>query len=256
MFSLPEPDPGPGPEIEPVEPQSPWSAADIIAFVVFFIGVWLILPYSFIHLWQVFKPTMKVTDLTAVDQVLLQGVMNVVLVGFIALLIKRVHGKSFFETIHWNRNYDFRNTSLVGVGAMLAISVLVVSSFFPPSSPPPLEQLLSSTSAMYVFAVFGICVAPLFEEVIFRGFLFKVLSDMGGPVVAMATTASLFAFLHVFQLWGSWAGIALIFVVGCILAFIRYRSNSLIPSFIVHTSYNAMLFSVFALGSFVEKSPK
>src|SRR6266850_882175 len=96
MFSLPEPDPGPGPEIEPVEPQSPWSAADIIAFVVFFIGVWLILPYSFIHLWQVFKPTMKVTDLTAVDQVLLQGVMNVVLVGFIALLIKRVHGKSFF----------------------------------------------------------------------------------------------------------------------------------------------------------------
>ena len=52
---------------------------------------------------------------------------------------------------------------------------------------------------------------------------------------------------------GSWAGIALIFVVGYVLSFVRQRSNSLIPSFIIHTSYNGMLFGVFALSTFVQK---
>jgi hypothetical protein len=254
MYSLPEPDPGPEPEIEKVEPQNPWSAVDIVVFAVFFLLTVLLLPYSFIRLWQMFNPALKVSDLTAVDQVLLQGVLNVVLVGFIAFLIKVVHRQSFVETMHWFRNYEFPNGVLIALGATLAISVLIVSSFFPPSSPPPIEQLLSSRSAMYIFAIFGIGVAPLFEEVIFRGFLFKVLSDIGGSGTAVPTTAALFALLHIPQLWGSWAGIALIFVVGYVLSFVRYRSNSLIPSFIVHTSYNAMLFGVFALGTFVQKS--
>ena len=47
--------------------------------------------------------------------------------------------------------------------------------------------------------------------------------------------------------------LALIFVVGYVLSAIRQRSNSLIPSFIVHTSYNAMLFGVFAMSTFVQK---
>ena len=53
--------------------------------------------------------------------------------------------------------------------------------------------------------------AGLFEEIIFRGFLFKVLSDVRGPDAAVVVTAILFALLHLPQLWGSWAGVALIF---------------------------------------------
>jgi hypothetical protein len=37
---------------------------------------------------------------------------------------------------------------------------------------------------------------------------------------------------------------------------VRLRSNSLIPSFIIHTSYNAMLFGLFALSTFVQKGGK
>src|SRR5438552_3472068 len=109
---------------------------------------------------------------------------------------------------------------------------------------------------LVVFGVFGICGAPFFEEVIFRGFLFRVLFDARGAGTAVSVTAILFALLHVPQLWGSWAGVALIFVVGYVLSLVRWRSNSLIPSFIIHTSYNAMLFGVFALSTFVQKSAK
>ena len=109
---------------------------------------------------------------------------------------------------------------------------------------------------MWIFAIFGIGVAPVFEEVIFRGFLFKVLAEMRGPSVAVPVTAVLFALLHIPQLWGSWAGIALIFLVGYILSQVREKSNSLIPSLIIHTSYNAMLFGVYVVGTLVQNGAK
>lgn len=245
--------PDPLPEPERPEPGNPWSTVDLVVFVVFFAVTVLLLPAGLIWLWRFFDPGFKAAALTAVDLVLVQGLMNLVLVGFIAFLVKVVHRQLFFETIHWFRNYNFRNGFLVGLGATLAISVLIVSSFFPPETPPPIEKLLSSSGAMWLFALFGIGVAPLFEETIFRGFLFKVLSAMRGPRLAVPVTAALFALLHVPQLWGSWAGVALISVVGYILSLVRARSNSLIPSLIIHTSYNAMLFGVFVVSTFVEK---
>jgi len=234
-------------------PQSPWRIADLIVFAVFFLLTVLFLPITVLRVWHIFNPELRVADLTAVDQVILQGLMNSVLVGFIAFLIKVVHRQSFVETIHWFRNHQFSTGFLISLGATLAISVLLVSSFFPAGEPPPIERLLSSATAVYVFAIFGIGAAPLFEEIIFRGFLFKVLFDIGGSGMAVSVTAILFALLHLPQLWGSWGGVILIFIVGYILSFVRLRSNSLIPSFIIHTSYNTMLFGVFALSTFVQK---
>jgi membrane protease YdiL (CAAX protease family) len=225
----------------------------LAVFAAFFVLTVLFLPLGVIRILRIFNPDLRVSDLTATDQVLLQGTMNLVLVGFIAFLIKVVHRQPFLETIHWFRNHQFSTGFLISLGATLAVSVLIVSSFFPPGEPPPIEKLLSSPTAVYVFAIFGIAAAPLFEEIIFRGFLFKVLFDIRGAGTAVAATAILFALLHLPQLWGSWAGIGLIFVVGYVLSFVRSRSNSLIPSFIIHTSYNAMLFGVFALSTFIQK---
>jgi membrane protease YdiL (CAAX protease family) len=253
MLSL---SPDPLSELGRSELRNPWSIVDLIVFGVFFALTLVLLPMGLIWLWQFVDPNLRADQLTAVDLVVVQGLMNLVLVGFIAFLVKTVHRRGFFDTIHWYRNYEFANGFLVALGATLAVTVLIVSSFFPPSTPPPIEKLLSSSNAMWIFAIFGVGIAPLFEEIIFRGFLFAVLSEMRGPRLAVPVTAFLFAFLHVFQLWGSWAGIALIFVVGYILSLIRMRSNSLIPSLIMHTSYNAMLFGVFIVSTLVQDGTK
>ncbi|MBI4471034.1 MAG: CPBP family intramembrane metalloprotease [Acidobacteria bacterium] len=238
----------------PETPRNPWSVIDLVVFGVFFGLTILFLPMGMIRVMRIFRPELAVSDLTAIDQVLLQGAMNVLLVAFIAFLVKVVHRRAFFDFIHWYRNHSFGTGFLIALGASLAVSVLVVSSFFPPSEPPPIEKLLSSPTAMYVFAIFGIGVATLFEEIIFRGFLFKVIFEIAGGPAAVFTTAFLFTVLHIPQLWGSWAGIALIFLVGYILSSVRDRTNSLIPPFIIHTAYNAMLFGLFAVSSFVQKS--
>lgn len=251
--SLPEPQ-GPDPSLVPAEPvDSRWGTLDIVVFGVFFAVIVLFLPMVLLQIARIFRPDMKITDMPPGLQVTFQAVMDLILVGFIMFMVKVVHRESFLHAIHWFRNHDFSTGFLISVGATLAVSVLIVSSIFPPSEPPPIEKLISSTQALYAFALFGIGMAPLFEEIIFRGFLYRAFFDVGGAPVAIPCTALLFTVLHIPQLWGSWAGIALIFIVGYILSFIRERSNSLIPSFIIHTAYNAMLFAVGAISTFIQK---
>ncbi len=59
----------------------------------------------------------------------------------------------------------------------------------------------------------------------------------------------LFAALHLSQLRGNWPAVIVIFLVGYVLTLVRYRTDSLIPSVIMHTAYNAMIFGISALGT-------
>ena len=233
-----------------------WTKRDLGVFAIFFGLTILFLPLLMLQVLRLFWPELTAANLTGVQLVLIQAVMDLILIGFIFFLVKVVHGLKFLEAIKWTRVYPYRNGYLVALGASLAVSVLIVSALFPPAEPPPIEKLITSSGALYMFVLLGVGVAPFVEEIIFRGFLYRVLEDVGNLSVAVFGTASLFTLLHIPQLWGSWAGIILIFVVGSVLSLIRQRSNSLIPSFIIHTSYNAMLFTVYAIGTFAQESLK
>src|SRR5262245_9515379 len=229
--------PNPEPDVE--EPRNPWAVVDLIVFGFFFMIMLIAIT--------------PLARLPVIYTIPLQAAFNIALVGFIAGWIRIVRRSSFTEYIHFLRSHTFSTRYLITLGATSALSVLLLSAFLPSTGQTPLEKLLTSRSAILMFAVFGVAVAPLLEEVIFRGFLFKVLWEIGGVPVAIVVTAALFALLHAGQLAGNWGSVVLIFAVGCLLSFVRYRSNSLIPSFFVHMSYNATLFALFAVSSVAQK---
>jgi uncharacterized protein len=84
-------------------------------------------------------------------------------------------------------------------------------------------------------------VAPLMEELLFRGFLYPALARWTGTVVSVIVTASAFTLLHGAQLGYSWAPLLLIFVVGLTLTITRVRTNSVATCVIVHMTYNFVL---------------
>jgi membrane protease YdiL (CAAX protease family) len=234
--------PNPQPDIRIREPRNPWALVDLLVFGTFFVALLVLIA--------------PVARLPVIYAIPLQGLFNVLLVCFIAAWIRIVRRTSFTEYIDLRRSHTFSTRSLITLGVASALSVLLISQFLPSTGETPLEKLLTSRSAILVFAIFGVAVAPLLEEIIFRGFLFKVLWEIGGSKVAFLGTAALFALLHSPQLAGNWGSVVLIFVVGCVLSLVRYRSNSIIPSFLVHTSYNATLFMLFALSTVVQKIGK
>jgi len=80
----------------------------------------------------------------------------------------------------------------------------------------------------------AVVVAPICEELVFRGFLFGFLrSRCGAPLAALASSA-LFAVLHGY----SGTGLALVFVFGLVFAWIYQRSGSLLPGIVAHAAFN------------------
>src|SRR5262249_32870214 len=155
--SLPDPEPrleGQGGR----QTHSPWSLVDILVFAVFSALTVLLLPAGIIAIWHIFNPTFRLSDVTPTEQILLQAVVDLVIVGFIAFLIKVVHGLPFLRTIHWFKNYRYGKGFLISLGIMLAISVSLIGSRFPSKEASPLEKMLSSNRAMYAFAILGVAV--------------------------------------------------------------------------------------------------
>jgi membrane protease YdiL (CAAX protease family) len=224
------------------QPRNPWAVVDLLVFGIFAFIAFVGLAFAY-------------TRLTPIYAIPLQGLFDCVLVVFIAFWIRTVRHSSFTEYVHFFRNRMLSMRSLVILGPTLAISGLLVSTLLP-SGPTPLEKFLTSRNAIVLFAVFGVAVAPLMEEIIFRGFLFKALWEIGGSRLAVPGSAVLFAAPHFPQLAGNWGAVVLIFIVGFILSVIRHRSNSIIPTFIVHTSYNATLFVLFLVGTILQKVAK
>jgi len=111
----------------------------------------------------------------------------------------------------------------------------------------PGEEMLVTHDPLSLICVliFGAVVAPVVEEVYFRGMLLRWLRKRLGLVVAALIDAAFFALLHGrFLTHPGLEGLAVtaaLMVPGIILVVIAVRANSLRASFITHATYNALL---------------
>ncbi len=109
----------------------------------------------------------------------------------------------------------------------------------------------TSTAAMLGTAAFVCVVAPICEELFFRGFLFGVLSRMrieiggwqAGPYVAAVIVGILFGLAHTGSVSSSQYLLPLGFL-GFVLCLMRYRTGSLYPCMALHSFNNALAFGV------------
>jgi membrane protease YdiL (CAAX protease family) len=223
-----------------------WAPIDLAIFISFFLGTVFLLTPGAVLVWRLFDPSLTLESLSILQELMIQGLMNLVIVGFIFLMIK-FHDGSVLATLRLAYKQRLPLVRLIVGGLFLAITVQILSQFFPgPES--PLEKRLTTSVSIIAFAVFGTFFAPFLEEIIFRGFIFTALADIEGAKAAVPLTALLFAIPHAHQLWGNWSALLLIFGVGYVLTMVRDRFDSVVASSIVHTSYNAMILGMSALG--------
>jgi len=78
-------------------------------------------------------------------------------------------------------------------------------------------------------------IIPIFEEILFRGFLLSGLRFFMGSYAAILVSAAVFAFMHEPQ-----AAIP-VFAVGCILGYLKERTGSLYSSILGHMVHNSLM---------------
>jgi membrane protease YdiL (CAAX protease family) len=125
------------------------------------------------------------------------------------------------------------------ISVLLAFCARVALRVTPSTGEAPLESFISWPSGMLAFATIGV-IAPLAEELFFRGYLFRVVLPLG-RIAACAITLALFVALHLAQSWGNWGGVLAVALTGTVLTWLRAASGSLLPSALAHVLYNAAL---------------
>ncbi len=148
------------------------------------------------------------------------------------------YGKPVLPSLGWRRTPLNLGITALG-GALLACGIsLLASALHTPQVPTPLDQFLKSPINLALFGVLAVTLAPLFEELFFRGFLQPLLSRTFGVIAGILITSLVFGSLHAPEYAWAWQYVVAVSLAGVVFGWVRARMNSIVPSTVMHACYN------------------
>jgi hypothetical protein len=205
-----------------------------------------------------------------------QAAWYIISFGGCVLLFPAVWHTGFFVGVEWQFCSAFRiRWRLFGAVFVCIVLAVIDGILMPGPANTPIDQIFRMPGAAWLLFGFGITLAPLCEELGFRGFLLPALCtaydwamekfahqpapwpDENGKaqwslpamVVASVITSFPFALMHAEQTGYSLGPFLLLVCVSLVLCWVRLSARSLAASVIVHSSYNFLLFSVMLAGT-------
>ena len=209
-------------------------------------------------------------------QLIAEGIGYVIALLAAALIFPRLWQQPFATGLQWNA----RNARLwlIPAGLVLGFLAQATETRLPIPKSLPMDVLLEDRRLIPVLAILAVLLAPIMEEVLFRGFLLPALANaydyfrlptflppaqaletherwvaapqsIPGLVLASLITSLLFALIHAPQLGYTWPAVSLLAVVSLVLCFVRIRFRSVAASTLVHASYNLSVFLTLAIAS-------
>ncbi len=98
----------------------------------------------------------------------------------------------------------------------------------------PIDQLFGKSLTGFLLAVFFVAIlAPIGEEIFFRGFVYTALRKKWGVPLAMVASSGLFAVFHIVPLL-----YPPMFIIGMVLVVLFEQRRSLAPNIILHALNN------------------
>jgi len=237
-------------------PEDPvWGFSDVvlIALFAFFSLIFiLVLAVVLAHSSRYFRSTsaVKLAD-NALILVPAQAVGSLLIVVFMVQILRLKYKANFATAIGWNRPALGLTVFAIAGGGGLAILSEIVSNLLQKWIPKslPIDELFHDARSAYMLSFLGILVAPVVEELFFRGFLYPVLARATGVTAGILLTAAAFAVVHAGQLAQAWIPLMVIFGVGIAFTAVRARTKSVATTVLMHMSYNATIFALLFFSS-------
>ena len=237
----------PRPPAPPLAPRQIWKLRDLLLFLAFIPLALLASKLLVLMGYVVLGPLVGwhgKADSVQTNTIFLlveQCVFYVFLLGFLLALAKLKVHQSFWKSLGWTTPTKRQIAGYLAIGGVLAVAVSVELSIQPDTQGFPLEKLFDSRAAAYAIGAFAISIAPVVEELVFRGLLFAIFERAAGMVFAVVTTAVLFAALHIPEYWHAWHHMVMILAVGLVFSLVRGASGNLAPSIFLHIGYNSLI---------------
>lgn len=180
-----------------------------------------------------------IIDRVKENEVVLTIAADVVFVAVVWLIFK-IRKKKFFAEIGLSKPDPRYIPDAIVIGATLnvVISALFDVIPFPQSWWDSYDAAAMSLEEVNVATVIAISVvAPIAEEVLFRGLVFTRASRGLGIYVGAVVSSVLFGLMHGAIIWGIYAAL-----LGLIFVFVYVRTRSLFYAMLVHFSFNTVSF--------------
>ena len=205
-----------------------------------------------------------------------EGILYLLTFGLCLLFFPMMWHKSLFAGLQWNGATALRLRRRLFFTASICFVLALFNAYLMPGpTNAPIDKIFRAPGAAWLLFIFGVTFAPLFEEMVFRGFLLPALctacdwtmerstrrpapplDNNGHPqwslpamVVASIVTSIPFAGMHAAQTGYTWGPFFLLVGVSLVLCWTRLSTRSLAASVLVHASYNFLLFSILMLGT-------
>jgi len=243
----------PLPPVDAGDSGSPLTWADLIYLLLFYFvaGELLALAVAIAAAIAFGIPFSELQDLAgpgASVAVVSQALLSFATVAFLYVIVRVRTGAPFWPAVGWRPFHGMTSRAATTVryvvlGFALALVVSGASQYLDTGKTLPMEELFRNRQTVVMLMVLGILVAPFVEETLFRGCLYPVIARRFGLPAGVIVTGIVFGLAHAPQLWGGWGQIALLMGVGMVLTYIRARAGTVAASYLVHVSYNSILFA-------------
>jgi hypothetical protein len=231
-----------------------WKGVAILAAYLSTQVVASILLGGTVLIWMILFGVLDLEDRLQFDQVQTQIMPPILLLstllsfGVVLGLVLKLAPPALLDCspqgVGWARGDQYSLGLAILSGGLLASLYLLLSITYPPSPHLPLSPLVDMATtpglARWIWVILALGVAPLGEELLFRGILLGSLVHSVGSKLAAVGTTLLFVVLHPDALvyWPALLGIGAL-AITCIL--FRWRSQALGPAIAVHLAYNAVI---------------
>jgi CAAX protease family protein len=227
----------------PAPPDPAWNGWDVlrlilITLVALVVGVFTVLLVA--H-WRLYPHT-PLDEIARIPLVAVTGqaLAYLLILAYMYVLVTRERRRpDFLAAIHWN--FPSNIAIYVFAGFALSLGLQGVAHLLPIPKELPIDSFFRTPAEAWALGILSITLAPLMEELFFRGFLYPVLVRGIGVTFAIFLTAVGFALLHGAQLGFSWGPVLVIFLVGLVLTIVRARKNSVAASVLMHMAYNGTI---------------
>ncbi len=227
--------------------QVPWGVRDVLVFIGLWIGLQILIG-GILALTASKVPAVKMFWVGAQNgEMVASFVMYLVSVavgfGLVGLFLRRY--KVNWRTVGWRKVGVGRAMKyLLGVlvvFVVLANLALVAAKFLFPgfnADQPQTNDFISGAGVNHTLALVALVILPpIFEETIFRGFLFPALSKRGGVIWGAVLSSMIFGAAH-----GQPNLFVYTSILGLLLCFMYMRLRSIVPGIFLHMLNNYLAF--------------
>jgi membrane protease YdiL (CAAX protease family) len=219
----------------------PWGLVEVVGLTVFTILAMSAVLVAFSMSVQRYRaPKLSWLDIARWPEVVVPAM--VVAYGLVLAVMYRIASsgsEGAFRAIKWNwpRNWPV----FLGYGVLLSITLQLLAHLLPMPKTLPIDEFFRTPREAWLLSIFGITVAPLLEELFFRGFFYPALARRFGVAASVLVTGMAFGAIHGTQLKYSWGPVLIIVIVGIVLSAVRAAGKSVASTFLMHAGYNLTL---------------